>query len=89
MRRNYFCVITYCLLAYAMLFQTHVTSADQTSNHLINIKDLGAIGDGNADDTQAIQEALNLVNANGSEILMSICRIWRLKFILQYLFRVY
>lgn len=70
MQRNHFCMITYCLLAYAMLFQTHSSWADPMSSHLINVKDLGAVGDGKADDTQAIQEALNLVDANGSDILI-------------------
>ncbi len=70
MRRKMICAITYCLLAFTTLWQPTFSFADQPSNHLINIKDLGAVGDGQADDTAAFQKAFDTTSADISEILI-------------------
>lgn len=70
MRHSLVYIIMCCLLAYSMLIQAPVLLADQTAHDLINVKDLGAVGDGKADDTAAFQKALDSTSAQISEILI-------------------
>lgn len=62
--------ILFSIIGLLAASHTNPVFAQQVNDTILNVKTLGAVGDGVADDTQAIQNALNIVGANGSEILI-------------------
>lgn len=47
-------------------FALHALGADASANQLVNVKDTGAVGNGQTDDTAALQAAITQVASNGT-----------------------
>jgi len=53
-------------------------SAASKFGDMVSVKDFGAVGDGVADDTAAIQAAINYANANGKRYVVAPCATYKI-----------